>query len=223
VKRLLITIDGPAGAGKTTVSREVARRLGYTYVDTGALYRGVALAVEARKCSMDDEEHIAQICQTLSLRFENSPAGPRLYLDEEDVTDRIRTQEITMAASALSAKAVVREYLLGLQRELGQGGGVVFEGRDMGTVVFPNADAKFFLDADLSVRALRRTKELLQKGHDIDLAEVESTMKKRDQNDSTRTLAPLRPAQDAVHIDSSTLGVDEVVDVVLDHIAISDK
>jgi len=223
MKRLLITIDGPAGAGKTTVSREVARRLGYTYVDTGALYRGVALAVQNEKCSTDDEERIAQICNSLSLRFKNGPTGSRLCLNEDDVTDRIRSQEITMLASALSAKAVVRNYLLGLQRELGRGGGVVFEGRDMGTVVFPDADAKFFLAADLSVRALRRTKELLQKGHHIDLDEVEKTMAMRDRNDSTRALAPLRPAQDAVHIDSSTMDIDEVVDVILDHIATSGK
>lgn len=223
MKRLLITIDGPAGAGKTTVGREVARRLGYTYVDTGALYRGVALAVQNQTCATDDDARIGQICDSLYLRFENGPGGSRLYLNGKDVTDQIRSQEITMLASALSAKAIVRNYLLGLQRRLGRGGGVVFEGRDMGTVVFPGADAKFFLDADLSIRALRRTKELLQKDHHVDLDEVAKTMAIRDRNDSIRALAPLRPAQDAVYIDSSAMDIDGVVGVILDHIATSMK
>jgi cytidylate kinase len=215
-KGLLITIDGPAGAGKTTVSREVARRLGYTYVDTGALYRGVALAVQDEKCPLEDDTRIGKICETISLRFENSPTGLRLLLNAVDVTDEIRTQEITMLASALSAKAIVRKCLLGVQKELGRKGGVVFEGRDMGTVVFPEADVKFFLDAELGVRALRRQKELSQSGEVIDLEEVEKAMKKRDQNDSSRTLAPLKPAKDAIRIDSSTLGVNAVVDYILD-------
>jgi CMP/dCMP kinase len=223
VKRLLITIDGPSGAGKTTVSREVARRLAYTYVDTGALYRGVALAVRNEKCATDDDERIGKICDALCLRFENGPSGARLYVNEEDVTDRIRSQDIAMLASTLSAKARVRQYLLGLQRELGRDGGVVFEGRDMGTVVFPDADAKFFLDADPSVRALRRTRELLQKGLPATLDEVEKAMAERDRNDSTRVLAPLQPAQDAVRIDSSTKGIDEVVDIIVGHIAMQGK
>ncbi len=219
----MITIDGPSGAGKTTVSREVARRLAYTYVDTGALYRGVALAVRNEKCATDDDERIGKICDALCLRFENGPSGARLYVNEEDVTDRIRSQDIAMLASTLSAKARVRQYLLGLQRELGRDGGVVFEGRDMGTVVFPDADAKFFLDADPSVRALRRTRELLQKGLPATLDEVEKAMAERDRNDSTRVLAPLQPAQDAVRIDSSTKGIDEVVDIIVGHIAMQGK
>jgi cytidylate kinase len=216
MKRLLITIDGPAGAGKTTVSREVARRLGYNYVDTGALYRGVALAVQNEKCQPEDDKRIRNICETLSLRFENIPTGLRLLMNEVDITDQIRTQEITMLASALSAKAVVREHLLRVQRELGRDGGVVFEGRDMGTVVFPEANVKFFLDADLDVRASRRQKELLHKGDGIDLEEVERTIKKRDHDDSRRALAPLKPAKDAIRINSSTLGIDEVVGIILD-------
>jgi cytidylate kinase len=216
MKRLLITIDGPAGAGKTTVSREVARRLGYTYVDTGALYRGVALAVQNEKCSPEDDRRIGNICETLSLRFVNSPTGLKLLMNEVDVTDQIRTQEITMLASSLSAKSVVRECLLGVQRELGRDGGVVFEGRDMGTVVFPEANVKFFLDADLDVRASRRQKELLDKGDSIAFDEVERTMKKRDHDDSGRALSPLRPANDAIIIDSSDLGIDEVVGIILD-------
>lgn len=219
MKRLLITIDGPAGAGKTTVSREVARHLEYTYVDTGALYRAVALAVLFEGCRADDDGKVAQILGGLTLRFENSIRGPRLCMNEVDVSDQIRTHEITMFASALSARRVVRDYLLGVQREMGKNGGVVFEGRDMGTVVFPGADIKFFLDADPNVRALRRYRELMMMGADTSLAEVAESMKKRDDDDSSRALAPLRPARDAIRIDSGPLAFEEVVEVMIRHIA----
>ncbi|MBE9580021.1 MAG: (d)CMP kinase [Proteobacteria bacterium] len=219
MKRLLITIDGPAGAGKTTVSREVARHLEYTYVDTGALYRAVAMAVLSEGCRADDDGKVAQILRGLALRFEKSIRGPRLCMNEVDVSDQIRTQEITMFASALSARRVVRDYLLGVQREMGKNGGVVFEGRDMGTVVFPRADIKFFLDADPDVRALRRYRELVTMGADTSLAEVAESMKKRDDDDSSRALAPLRPAHDAIRVDSGPLAIEEVVEVMLRHIA----
>lgn len=220
--RLLITVDGPSGAGKTTVSRKVAQRLGYTYVDTGALYRAVALAALSQKCviDIDNDNVVQQICRDLILRFENSHNGPKLYMNEVDITDQIRTQEISMLASALSARLVVREYLLGVQREMGKDGGVVFEGRDMGTVVFPEADIKFFLYADLNVRALRRYEELTARGTNISLGEVTETMKKRDQHDSDRALAPLKPAHDAIRIDSSSLQIEEVVDLILRYVSV---
>jgi cytidylate kinase len=197
MKGLLVTIDGPGGAGKTTVSRLLAKALGYTYVDTGALYRAVALGVLSEKCSANEDSKVAQICRRLRFRFENSPKGLRLYMNEVDVTDEIRTQEITMLASAVSAKPVVREYLLGVQRGMGKNGGVVFEGRDMGTVVFPEADVKFFLDA-----------------------EVRQTMYRRDKDDSSRVLAPLKPAHDAVRIDSTSLEIDGVVELMLGHVPV---
>ncbi len=217
-KRLLITIDGPSGAGKTTVSRRVAGHFLYTYVDTGALYRAVALAVRLENCPAEDDGRIAAICNNLNLRFENNKKGLRLFMNGTDVSDRIRSQEITMSASSLSAKPVVREFLLGVQREMGAAGGVVFEGRDMGTVVFPRADIKFFLDADLDVRASRRHMELLAGGTDIDLEEVAKTMKKRDHDDSIRALAPLKPAADAIKIDSSFLDIDGVVHTIVGHV-----
>ena len=220
MKRLLITIDGPSGAGKTTVSRKVAQRLGYTYVDTGALYRAVAFAALSQECQIDDDSVVEQICRHLGLRFENSRNGAKMYMNEVDITDRIRTQEITMLASALSARVVVREYLLGVQREMGKDGGVVFEGRDMGTVVFPEADIKFFLDADLNVRALRRYAELKARGTRISLGEVKETMRKRDKHDSNRALAPLKPAHDAIRIDSSSLEIEQVVDLILRHVSV---
>ena len=223
MRGLLVTIDGPGGAGKTVVSRRLAAALEYTYVDTGALYRAVALAVQSEKCSANEDRKVAQICRHLRLRFENSAKGPRLHMNEVDITDEIRTQEITMLASAVSARSAVREYLLGVQREMAKNGGVVFEGRDMGTVVFPDADVKFFLDADPHVRASRRHTELVAMGMNVSLTEVAKTLGKRDKDDSSRALAPLKPAHDAVRIDSTSLAIEEVVQLMLGHIPVSAK
>ena len=218
MKGLLITIDGPSGSGKSTVSRRLAERLDYTYVDTGALYRAVALFALSEKCAPDDDSRLAEICKHLVLRFENSPKGPILYANGDDITERIRTPEISMAASAVSARSVVREYLLDVQREMGKGGRAVFEGRDMGTVVFPEADIKCYLDADLETRALRRYKELAPDHAATSLDEVGEAIKKRDRDDSSRALAPLRPAHDAITIDSTLLGIDQVVETMLGHV-----
>jgi cytidylate kinase len=223
MKRLLITIDGPAGAGKSTVSRRLAEQLGYTYVDTGALYRAVALAAMTKGCAPDDDTGLGEICTHLTLQFEKSRKGPRIYSNGEDITERIRTPEITMLASAVSARHVVREYLLEVQRDMGKRGGAIFEGRDMGTVVFPDADIKFYLDADLDTRALRRFKELALEESSGDLSKVREDMKKRDEDDSSRVLAPLKPASDAVRIDSSPLTVDEVVETMLGEIEASNN
>ena len=218
MRTLLITIDGPAGAGKTTVSRALAQHLSYTYVDTGALYRGIALAARNAGISPDDEIGLAALFETLSLSYIKTEAGPRLVLNGSDITDRIRTPDITMAASRISARPSVREYLLNLQRTLGKDSGAVFEGRDMGTVVFPDADIKFFLDADLKIRAARRFEQLQNTPPAQSLDTVEKEMKTRDQNDSTRSIAPLKPAQDAVIIDSTRLPVQEVVGLMVSHI-----
>ena len=218
MKALLITVDGPSGAGKSTVSRMLAERLGYTYVDTGALYRAVAVVALSEGCALDDDGGLAKICCHLVLKFKNSSKGARLYANREDITERIRTPEIAMFASAVSARFVVREYLLGVQREMGKSGCVVFEGRDMGTVVFPEADIKFYLDADLETRALRRYKELAARHARTSLTEVRKAIKKRDQDDSGRALAPLRPAHDAIKIDSTCLEIEQVVEGILRHI-----
>jgi cytidylate kinase len=211
MKRLIITIDGPSGAGKTTVSRILAHRLGYRYIDTGALYRGVALAAITSGLNPDDDDGLVTLLKTLKMSLVPGETGLRLLLNESDITDRIRTPEISMAASAVSAKPVVRTYLLNLQRELGRDKNVVFEGRDMGTVVFPDADVKFFLDASLTTRAKRRFKELAPTSPQS-LEGVETDMRRRDKNDSTRDLAPLKPAEDAIRIDSTDLTIEEVVD-----------
>ena len=220
MSELLITIDGPAGAGKTTVSRELADRLGYQYVDTGALYRGVAVVASQSGIEAEDDEGLERICSALALRFQKSPQGSRLLANNNDITDLLRTPEISMQASAVSARPIVRAFLLDLQRKLGREKSVVFEGRDMGTVVFPDADVKFFLVASAEVRAKRRYDELAPDS-DTTLEAVTDDMKARDHNDSTRSLAPLKPADDAVIIDSSNLSLEDVIECMIEHIRTS--
>ena len=215
--KLLITIDGPAGAGKTTVSRDLARRLGYLYVDTGALYRGVALAAKNQGINPNDDEGLKTLCSGLQFSFVEKKDSMRLTLNNEDISNDIRTPEITMLASAVSARPVVRQYLLELQRHLGKEKAAVFEGRDMGTVVFPNADVKFFLDASTQMRALRRYREI-ESNDSQTLEEVKRDMQRRDHNDSSRKVAPLKAAPDAIVIDSTDLSVGKVVDLMISYI-----
>ena len=215
--KLLITIDGPAGAGKTTVSRALADRLGYRYIDTGALYRGIALAAKNQGIDPQNDDDLKRLCASLDLNFVKQDKGLGLFLNGEDISDRIRTPEITMMASAVSARPVVREFLLGLQKDLGREKAAVFEGRDMGTVVFPDADLKFFLDASTRTRARRRYEEQKSKNSQT-LDEVEQDIQRRDHNDSTRDVAPLKPAEDAIVIDSTEMKVDDVVDFMVSHI-----
>jgi cytidylate kinase len=216
---LLITIDGPAGAGKTSVSRRLAEALGYRYIDTGALYRGIALAAFDKGISADDDQSLEALCRGITLDFKVQDDELHLMLNNRDVSDKIRFPQITMLASAVSARPVVRRFLLEIQRKLGAAKQAVFEGRDMGTVVFPDADIKFFLDADPSIRARRRYEELkAKKGQTPSLSSVERDMIKRDQNDSTRQTAPLKPAADAIRIDSTAMNIDQVVTLMLEHI-----
>ena len=217
MEKLLITIDGPAGAGKTTVSRALADRLGYRYVDTGALYRGVALAAQIRGVNPENDDDLKRLCSDLDLTFVRKKEGSGLFLGGKNISDRIRTPEITMLASAVSARPVVREFLLDLQKDLGRKKAAVFEGRDMGTVVFPDADVKFFLNASTRTRAQRRYEEQKSKNFQT-LDEVEQDILQRDHNDSTRDVAPLKPAADAIIIDSTELNADEVVALMVSHI-----
>ncbi len=210
MKDLLIVIDGPAGAGKTTVSKALAERLHYRYIDTGALYRGVAWEILEKGIDPEDDDEISELMGVLDLRFERTDAGTRLFSSGVDITDYIRTPKITMLASAASAKPAVRRALLEVQRELGKQKAAVFEGRDMGTVIFPDADVKFFLTADLRERARRRFEELKQTSPQS-LEQVEQEMRQRDANDSGRETAPLKPAEDAITVDSTGKSVEEVV------------
>lgn len=215
---MLITIDGPAGAGKTSVSRYLAERLGYRYIDTGALYRGVAYEVKRQGIDPENDVDLAALCSRLQLVFKPKANELRLYSGRTDISDRIRTPEISMLASAISAKSLVRDYLLDVQKDIGRQKAAVFEGRDMGTVVFPAADVKFFLDASSQTRAQRRYQEIKSNSNQS-LKQVEMDMQRRDRNDSTRSLAPLKPADDAIIIDSTDLSIQEVVDSMLSYIA----
>ncbi len=217
LQKLLVTIDGPAGAGKTTVSKRLSDRLGYRYIDTGALYRGIAYEAKRRGVRHDDGEALGALCKSMDLRFVRNENGTRLLSGQNDITDQIRTPEMSMLASAVSATAIVRHYLLDVQRAMGREKGAVFEGRDMGTVVFPDADIKFFLDASPQTRAFRRYKELEGKTAQT-LEDIERDIRQRDENDSTRDLAPLKPAHDAIRLDSTDFSIDDVVDLMLDYI-----
>jgi len=213
----VIAIDGPAGVGKSTTARALAQRLGYTLVDTGALYRGVALAARDRGISWDDEVAVVAICDDNDLAFVSQADGtPRLLLNGRDRSDEIRTPELSAGASRVSAYPGVRRALLGIQRDLGREGGVVLEGRDIGTVVFPDAEVKLFLTASAEERARRRVRDMQDRGMAADYEQVLAAIRSRDEADSTRAIAPLRPAEDAVILDSTSLDLDAVVQHVLD-------
>ena len=210
---LIITIDGPSGAGKSTVAKMVAQALGYTYIDTGAMYRGVAFAyVQA-----GEPADIGAFLTHLSIRFEFR-GGTRVFLGGTDIGSEIRDPKVSLRASALSQNRAVREYLWAIQRDMGKRGGIVLEGRDTGSVVFPEAQVKFFLDAGPSERARRRHVELTSKGVNQDMGSVESEMAERDRNDSERKIAPLMVPEGAMRVDSTGIGVEQVVEIMLSHV-----
>jgi cytidylate kinase len=214
-KRLIIAIDGPSGAGKSTAARSLAKRLGYLYIDTGAMYRAVALKVKAGAISPEDDQALSQLVSALRISLIPAEDGIRVICDGGDITEAIRSPEISRLASDISKRKGVREALVQMQREMGRGGGVVLEGRDIGTVVFPDADVKFYLDAYSEERAMRRFKELAEKGVEVNFQETLEEVKKRDHNDMNRVLSPLRKADDAIAIDSTRLSVEEVTEKMI--------
>ena len=215
-ERPVIAIDGPAGVGKSTTARTLAKRLKYVLVDTGALYRGVALAARDRGIDWGDEVAVAKLAEELKLGFARQEDGtPRLLINETDRADEIRTPEMSKGASQVSAYPGVRNALLGIQRGLGANGGVVLEGRDIGTVVFPDAEVKLFLTASPEERAKRRVLDLRARGMEADEGEILSQIQSRDKADSGRAVAPLKPAEDAVMLDSTQLDLEAVVERVL--------
>jgi CMP/dCMP kinase len=222
-ERPVVAIDGPAGAGKSTVTSKVARSLGYLLVDTGALYRAVALAAKRAGLDFDDVDGVGALSEALvardAVKLEGGAEGSaRVLLDREDVSQAIRTQELGQGASKVSAQPRVRAALLELQRSAGRRGGVVLEGRDIGTVVFPDAEVKLFLTASVDERARRRFEQLKASGQSAVLDDVRSDVVERDRRDSSRPIAPLMQAADATVIDSSALGIEEVVALIVAHV-----
>lgn len=219
-KRLIVAIDGPAGAGKSTVARRLAESLGYVLVDTGAMYRAVALAASRAGVPWNDSERVASVARGIvgahSLTFErDATLGVRVKLEGEDISEAIRTPDIAQGASTVSAHGEVRAVLLDLQRQAGNDGGVVLEGRDIGTVVFPKADVKFFLTASPDVRARRRHEELVAKGQNVTFHETLADVKERDARDENRAVAPLKKADDALLVDSTPMTIDQAVAFML--------
>ncbi len=217
-KGLVIAIDGPSGAGKSTLARLLARRLGYVYIDTGAMYRAVGWKARQEGVDPADEQGLAELCSRTEIAIRNDGDALRFSVNGTDVTDEIRTPEMGMMASAVSKSPAVRARLLILQRELGREGGVVMDGRDIGTVVFPDADVKFYLDASAGERGRRRYLELREKGMDVDLERITQEIRERDRQDSGREIAPLRRADDAVLIDSSRMNINEVLAAMLSRV-----
>ncbi len=214
---MIVAIDGPAGAGKSTIAHRVAERLGFQLIDTGAIYRAVAYRALEDGEDLDAPEEVAAVAASLHLDFERNDDGENvLYCDGEPMGHEIRTQHVSRATSQISTYPAVRQALLAIQRELGNRESSVLEGRDIGTVVFPDADVKIFLTASKEVRAHRRLDQLQQRGVDADLDEVLVDIVERDKRDSERDVAPLKRADDAVAIDTSEMSIDEVVDKILD-------
>lgn len=214
-KGIIVTIDGPAGSGKSTAARALAKALGYRYLDTGATYRALAMKALKMGVDPDDTEALRRLAESTTIDL--TPEG-RVWLDGEDVTERIRDERVGMVASLISRKVEVREILWEIQRRIGREGGVVAEGRDTGTVVFPGAEVKFFLDAALEERARRRHRELLERGKEVSYEEVLEDLKRRDMQDSTREVAPLRVPDGAFYIDSTHLTPEEVLAIMLDRV-----
>ncbi len=212
-RKLTIAIDGSAGAGKSTIASALAKRLGYTNLETGAMYRALGLKALEHGVSLDDEEALHQLALKSTIELDPTLNGNRVLLDGREITEAIRTQEVSDAASRVSVHPKVRVWMVDRQREMGAGGGVVMEGRDIGTKVFPNAEVKIFLDANPDVRAQRRVVQNVEKlGASKPAEEIAKEMRQRDQRDSTRAASPLVAAPDAVTIDSSGLSIEQVIE-----------
>ncbi|MCE5314143.1 MAG: (d)CMP kinase [Armatimonadota bacterium] len=215
MSRPIIAIDGPAGAGKSTVARAVADRLGYLYIDTGAMYRVIALNVIREGIPLSDTAKISTLAKRTEIEFANIEGVQHVFSDDEDVTDAIRTPEATRLSSPVSAIQGVRKRLVELQRKMGEQGGVVMEGRDIGTVVFPNAEVKVFLTASVTERARRRCEQLREMGMEADVDKIASEIRERDLRDSSREHAPLKLAAGATLLETDNMSAEQVVDAIV--------
>ena len=219
---MVIAIDGPAGSGKTTTAKQVARKLGFIHINTGSMYRGIALKCIQKKADLDNQTEIEQLLNQTNFTF-GGEDGSVLFMDGEDISSHIITAPITESVSRVSAIPKVREKLVDFQRKMAEGLDVILEGRDIGTVVFPNADFKFFLVAEIRERAKRRLKELEAKGEKRNLKELTAAMIERDRKDSTRSHSPLKKAEDAIEIDTSNISIEQQVEHIVEIINKSTK
>jgi cytidylate kinase len=215
MKKIIIAVDGPAGSGKSTTAREVARELGYVYIDTGAMYRAAALAFKRMNFNFTDED-FSKLMTSIEIKLRQGDKEQKTLLNDTDVSDEIRTLEITKLVSPVSANHIVRKKLVDMQRQLGKNGGIVMDGRDIGTVVFPDAELKIFMVASPEARAARRTKEMLEKGIQVNEEQIKNDLIARDKYDSTREISPLKKAADAIEIDTSQLTIEEQTAKVVD-------
>lgn len=214
MKKIVVAIDGPAGAGKSTIAKLAAEKLGYAYIDTGAMYRSVAWKfLQTGKAF--DEDFISGLSKTMLIDFKPEAKINRVFVDGTEVTDAIRTPEVTAIVSRVAAIGAVREAMVDQQRRMGETGGVLMDGRDIGTVVFPNAQLKIFLTASVEERARRRYAEMVAKGQQVDLQQLQADIAERDKQDSERAISPLRQAEDALLLDTSDMGISEVADRIL--------
>ncbi len=214
-KNLIITIDGPAGAGKTTVAQKVAKRLGYLNIDSGSMYRGLTWKVLKENIDLNNEKELVKTVKETKINLKQVHGKFRVIVDTEDVTDKLRTQEINQNINTIADIPEVREYLLKIQHKLGKKGGIIMEGRDIGTAVFPDADKKFYLDADIKERTRRRSKELILCDEKINLSQLEELIRRRDKKDKNRAVNPLRIPKDAILINTTGLSIEQVVQRIL--------
>lgn len=211
----IVAIDGPAGSGKGTIAKLVGKRINLMNIDTGAMFRCIALEMLRNNILIDDEEKIKDILENSNIKLESNNGELKVFLNEEDVSEKIRAEKVSNFVSPLSALKLVRDKLLQLQRKIALNENVIMEGRDIGTVVFPNADVKIYLDASAEERAKRRVKQNKEKGLEIEYEKILNDIKIRDERDSTRAIAPLKQAEDAIYIDTTNLSIDEVVDKIV--------
>ena len=215
---MIIAIDGPAGSGKSTVAKFIAKRLNYRYIDTGSMYRAVAWSAEKKDIDLSDENAVGQWVTQLKIEFVADPAGQQVMVNGENATGLLKNEVVGRGAAKVAAQKRVREILVAKQQEIGRSGNVVMDGRDIGTQVFPNAELKFFMDADAEERGKRRYLELKEKNLDVDLENIIAEIKQRDHEDRTRAISPLCPAEDAIKIDTTKFAIEEVIDKVMEQI-----